>query len=307
MPKASVRELLDAGMHYGHHTSRWNPKMKPYIFGKRNLIHIINLRETLRGLLTACRFVTHVAASGKMVVFVGTKRQARRIVREKALACGMPFVAERWLGGTLTNFRTIRSRLDRLFELEDIVEGPGVRDLTKKEAARLRRELAKARRNLDGIRAMDHLPGAVIVVDPRREKNAIAEANRLNIPTISLADTDCDPDGVDVLIPGNDDAMRSIEVILQRLSEAVLAGKEKRKEMARIEAAANVAAASQASAGTSQPNAGSEHAEAPAAPAATSEPQAPATEQKSNKATPARATDTAKREPVADKGKAPGK
>ena len=241
MPKVTVRELLDAGMHYGHHTSRWNPKMKPYIFGSRNFIHIINLRETMRGLVTSWHFVAHVVASGKMALFVGTKRQARRIVREQALSCGMPFVTERWLGGTLTNFRTIRSRLDRLLELEATVEGPMLADLSKKEAARMKRELAKARRNLDGIRTMDHLPGVVIVVDPHREKNAVAEANRLSIPSVCFADTDSDPDVADVLIPGNDDAMRSIEVVLQSLAEAVLAGKEKRKEMVRMEADAAAA------------------------------------------------------------------
>jgi len=234
----TLHELIDAGMHYGHHVSRWNPKMKPYIFGKRNFIHIINLRETLRGLITASRFVTQVVAGGKMVVFVGTKRQARRTVREQALRCGMPFVAERWLGGTLTNFRTIRSRLDRLFELEGIVEGPELEQYSKKEAARLKRELSKIRRNLDGLRSMSELPGALAIIDPRREKIAVAEARAMGIPTVALADTDCDPDGVDVLIPGNDDAMRSIEVTLRCLADAVLAGKEKRRDLARAETVA---------------------------------------------------------------------
>ena len=238
MPPVTVRELLDAGMHYGHHVSRWNPKMKPYIFGKRNSIHIINLRETMRGLITACKFVAHVVASGRAVVLVGTKRQAKRTIRDEAIRCGMPFVAERWLGGTLTNFRTIRSRLDRLDELEAIVEGPAIERYSKKDGSRMRRELSKIRRNLDGIRAMDRVPGAVIVVDPRREKIAIAEAQRLNLPTICLADTDCDPDMADVLIPGNDDAMRAVHVVLRCLADAVLAGKEKRRDLARAEAPA---------------------------------------------------------------------
>jgi small subunit ribosomal protein S2 len=238
----TLHELIDAGMHYGHHASRWNPKMKPYIFGKRNFIHIINLRETLRGLITASRFITQVVASGKMVVFVGTKRQARRTVREQALRCGMPYVAERWLGGTLTNFRTIRSRLDRLFELEGIVEGPEIDQYTKKEGARLKRELSKIRRNLDGIRSMDQLPGALVTIDPRREKIAVAEAKALRIPTVGLADTDCDPDTVDVLIPGNDDAMRAVEVTLRCIGDAVLAGKEKRRDLVRAEATAPVSA-----------------------------------------------------------------
>jgi len=243
LPIVKVRELLDAGMHYGHHVSRWNPKMAPYIFGRRNSIHIINLRETVRGLITACRFVTHVVAGGKMVVFVGTKRQARAAVREQAIRCGMPYVAERWLGGTLTNFRTIRSRLDRLIELESIVEGPAIQQYNKKEASRMMRELRKIKRNLDGIRTMEQIPGAVIIVDPKREKNAVAEAKRLNLPTICLADTDCDPDHADILVPGNDCAMRSVLLVTGRMADAVLAGKEKRREMARIEAEKAAAAA----------------------------------------------------------------
>ena len=243
MPPVTVRELIDAGMHYGHHVSRWNPKMEPYIFGKRNLIHIVNLRETLRGLVTATRFVTHVVASGKTVVFVGTKRQAKRTVRDEAIRCGMPFVCDRWLGGTLTNFRTIRSRLERLNELESIVESGAIDQYSKKEGSRMKRELDKVRRNLDGIRNMEVLPGAVIVVDPRREKNSVAEASRLNIPTICLADTDCDPDMADILIPGNDDAMRSVAIVLRCLADAVLAGKEKRREAAQVQAAEAVAQA----------------------------------------------------------------
>jgi len=235
----TVRDLLDAGMHYGHHVSRWNPKMKPYIFGHRNFIHIINLKETLRGLITASMFVTHTVASGKMVVIVGTKRQARNAVEAEAKRCGMPYVVERWLGGTLTNFRTIRDRLQRMAELEATVESDAISQYSKKEGSRMKRELAKIRRNLEGIRTMDNLPGAVIVIDPRREKNAVAEANRLNIPTVCLADTDSDPDVADVLIPGNDDAMRSIEVVLKTLADAALAGKERQR--AKVQAAAAAA------------------------------------------------------------------
>ena len=235
MATVSVRELLDAGMHYGHHASRWNPKMKPYIIGRRNLIHIINLRETLRGLIVAGKFVTHTVASGKSVVFVGTKRQARRVVQEQAVRCGMPFVIERWLGGTLTNFRTIRLRLNRLLELEAAFQSGTMDQYSKKEGSRMKRELEKLQRNLDGIRTMSNLPGVVIVIDPRREKNAVAEAQRLNIPTICLADTDCDPDSSDILIPGNDDAMRSIEVVMRALADAVLAGKERRTQRTEAE------------------------------------------------------------------------
>ena len=247
MATVSVLEMLDAGMHYGHHASRWNPKMKPYIFGRRNLIHIINLRETLRGLIIAAKFVTYTVASGKSVVFVGTKRQARRVVQEQAGRCGMPFVIERWLGGTLTNFRTIRLRLDRLLELEAAFQSGTMDQYSKKEGSRMKRELEKLQRNLNGIRTMNNLPGAVVVIDPHREKNAVAEAQRLNIPTICLADTDCDPDVADILIPGNDDAMRSIEVVMRTLADAVLAGKERRTQRTEAEvtpmAAAPAAAA----------------------------------------------------------------
>ena len=233
-------------MHYGHHVSRWNPKMKPYIFGKRNLIHIINLRETMRGLILASKFVTHTVASGKTVLFVGTKRQAKRSLRDEATRCGMPWVIERWLGGTLTNFRTVRSRLDRLFELEGIVESQTIDQYSKKEASRMKRELAKIKRNLDGVRNMEHLPGALVVIDPRREKNAVAEANRLNIPTICLGDTDCDPDVADILIAGNDDAMRAIAVVMRCLADAVIAGNERERELSRAEAAAAIAKATSA-------------------------------------------------------------
>jgi len=233
----TLREMLDAGMHYGHHVSRWNPKMGSYIYGKRKTIHIIDLRQTMRGLVTARRFLSHVTAGGKLLVFVGTKRQAKRAVRDEALRSGMPFVTERWLGGMLTNFRTVRSRLERLLELEEIMEGPAIEEYSKKDASRMRRELLKIRRNLDGVRNMDQIPGAVVVIDPRREKIAIAEARRLNIPTIGLADTDCDPDMLDVLIPGNDDAMRSIALVMRCFADAALEGKEKRIERERIAAA----------------------------------------------------------------------
>ncbi len=274
MATVSVLEMLDAGMHYGHHASRWNPKMKPYIFGRRNLIHIINLRETLRGLIIATKFVTHTTASGKSVVFVGTKRQARRVVQEQAVRCGMPFVVERWLGGTLTNFRTIRLRLDRLLELEAIVQSGTIDQYSKKEGSRMKRELAKIQRNLDGIRTMNQLPGAVIVIDPHREKNAVAEAQRLNIPTVCLADTDCDPDVADILIPGNDDAMRSIEIVARSLADAVLAGKERRIQRTEAEVAP-VAAAPAAAEKKKAPAAPAPAAPGPAAPAAQPAAQAP--------------------------------
>ena len=231
MASPLVRELLDAGIHFGHRCARWNPKMAPYIYGKRNGIHIIDIRETLRGLLRARKFIARVVNSGDDVLFVGTKRQAREIVQEQAGRCNMHYVNERWLGGTLTNFRTIRSRLQRLEELETLVDSPQWEtDYSKKMQSTLMRELKKIRRNLDGIRKMNRLPGAVVLVDLRKEHNAVREARALHIPTICLLDTDSDPDQVMVPIPGNDDSMRSISVVLHQLADAVEEGLKGRPE-----------------------------------------------------------------------------
>ncbi|HRU05602.1 MAG TPA: 30S ribosomal protein S2 [Candidatus Brocadiia bacterium] len=229
MAKPTMRDLLKAGLHYGHRASRWNPRMAPFIFGKRNLIHIINLRETMRGLITARRFVSRIVSMGQGVLFVGTKRHARNTIKAEALRCNMHFVSERWLGGTLTNFRYIRSRLGRLFDLEELFDSGAIFNYSKKEASLLRREKDRIHRNLEGIRNMEELPGAVFVVDPHREKNAVAEARRAGIPTICLADTDCDPDDADILIPGNDDAMRAVELVARQIADAVIEGQEKRQ------------------------------------------------------------------------------
>lgn len=228
MASELVRKLIDTGIHFGHRCSRWNPKMKPYIFGKRNQIHIIDIRETVKGILRAKKFLAKVVANNQMILFVGTKRQARNSVVEIAKGCDMPYVAERWLGGTLTNFRTIRSRLARLEELEAI-EAEGMDDkYSKKMVSILTRELRKIRRNLDGIRNMNRLPGALVLVDLRREHKAAQEARKLGIPVVSLVDTDSDPDNVDIPIPGNDDAMRAIELVLQEMAKAVNEGKRAR-------------------------------------------------------------------------------
>ncbi len=233
MSSTLVRELLDAGIHFGHRCSRWNPKMAPYIYGKRNAIHIIDIRETLRGLLRARKFVTRVVANGGDVLFVGTKRQAREIVERHAARCGMHSVTERWLGGTLTNFRTIRSRLQRLEELENLMASPQWETgYSKKMKSTLSRELAKIRRNLSGIRRMNRLPAALVVVDVRKEHNALREARALGIPTICLIDTDSDPDQADIPIPGNDDAMRAIELVIRELADAVEEGRKSRPEPA---------------------------------------------------------------------------
>jgi small subunit ribosomal protein S2 len=252
-----VKNLLDAGVHYGHRASRWNPKMRPYIYGKRNLIHIIDLRETVRGLLRSYRYVSQLVSRGQLVLFVGTKRQAKEIVEREACRCGMPYVSERWLGGTLTNFRTIRNRLNRLKELEamwlpagdnparydmqayiagmmtesgkmDFTKAPDtapIRNYSKKMVSTLNRELLKIRRNLLGIKDMTRLPDALVIVDPKREHIAIKEAKRMGVTTVALIDTDSDPDPVDLPIPGNDDSIRSIEVVLGKLADAVLEGR----------------------------------------------------------------------------------
>jgi small subunit ribosomal protein S2 len=252
-----VKDLIEAGVHFGHRASRWNPKMRPYIYGKRNLIHIIDLRETVRGLLRAYRYVAQVVSKGGLVLFVGTKRQAKEVVEREAARCGMPYVSERWLGGTLTNFRTIRSRLNRLKELEamwlpagenplridmlsymnsmlseagkfELTKSPEtaeIRRYSKKMVSQLSRELGKVRRNLLGIREMNKQPDAIIVIDPKKEHIAVQEAGRMGITTIALIDTDSDPDTVDLPIPGNDDSIRSIELVAQRMADAVLEGR----------------------------------------------------------------------------------
>ncbi|MDD3469480.1 MAG: 30S ribosomal protein S2, partial [Thermoguttaceae bacterium] len=224
MAQILVQDLIDAGVHFGHRTSRWNPKMRPYIYGRRKLIHIIDVRETVRGLLRAKKYLRQVAAGGSLVLFVGTKRQANETVDRQAKRCGMPFVSDRWLGGTLTNFRTIRSRLGRLEELEAILGGEEIASYSKKMQSSLQREFRKVYRNLNGLRTMNRVPEAMVIIDPKKEKNAIREAKKLGITTVALIDTDSDPDLVDLPIPGNDDSIRAIELILQELSNAVIAG-----------------------------------------------------------------------------------
>ncbi len=225
MSNSLVQELVEAGVHYGHRASRWNPKMAAYIYARKNLIHIIDIRETVRGLLRAKKLLSQVSTGDNLVLFVGTKRQASEAIEEEATRCGMPFVSERWLGGTLTNFRTIRSRLTRLEELERMRSTDEIATYSKKMQSALNREYRKMYRNLNGIRTMNRVPKVMVIVDPNKEKNAVREARTLGITTISLIDTDCDPDVVDLPIPGNDDGIRSIEIIMRHLADAVLAGK----------------------------------------------------------------------------------
>ena len=224
-----VNDLIEAGIHFGHRSGHWNPKMAPYIFGRRSRIHIIDVKATIKGLLLARKFLTRVVAGGKDILFVGTKRQARSSIETNVRATGMHWVTERWLGGTLTNFRTIRERLKRLEELESLEETGQINSYSKKMESQLRREQSKIRRNLDGIRNMTKLPGAVVVVDVKHEGNAVREARKLGIPTVCLIDTDSDPEYADIPIPGNDDAMRAIDLIVDQLCRAVMEGKNARR------------------------------------------------------------------------------
>ncbi|MBN2592566.1 MAG: 30S ribosomal protein S2 [Sedimentisphaerales bacterium] len=225
MAKELARKLINAGVHFGHGVSRWDPKMAPFIFAKRGNIHIIDVKKTLKGMLIAKKLLADVVASGKDVVFVGTKRQAQKAVESSAEKCGMHYVSQRWLGGTLTNFRTIRSRLQRLEQLEAMAEDGTLDNESKKQASRLKREMRKIKANLQGVRNMSRLPGAVVVVDAKKEYLALREARKLDIATIGLLDTDSDPDTVDVAIPANDDSIRAVELILNELADAVAIGK----------------------------------------------------------------------------------
>jgi small subunit ribosomal protein S2 len=226
-----VKALVDAGVHFGHRVSRWNPKMEPYIHGKRNMIHIIDVKETVKGLLRAKKLVQQTVASGKDVLIVGTKRQARHAVEEEARRCGMHYVSERWLGGTLTNFRTIRARLNRLEELEKLWESGQIESYSKKMKSTLSRERDKIKTNLEGIRKMERMPGLMFIIDTRREHIAVKEARKLGVKTVALIDTDSDPDLIDLPIPGNDDAMRAIEIILKELADSAIDGKTGRSEI----------------------------------------------------------------------------
>lgn len=226
-----VSKLIEAGAHFGHRVSRWNPKMAPYIYGRKNLIHIIDIRETLRGMLRAKKYLSQVAQGGSLVLFVGTKRQASEVIQREATRCGMPFVSERWLGGCLTNFRTIRDRMGRLEELETIMNSEKLNGYSKKMQSALSREYRKIYRNLNGIRTLNRMPECLVIIDPKKEKNAIREAKALGITTVALIDTDCDPSQVDLVIPGNDDGIRSIDLIVKQLADAVLAGKSENPEL----------------------------------------------------------------------------
>lgn len=225
MPLATLEQLLEAGVHFGHQTKRWNPKMKRYIWGERNGIYIIDLTQTVQMLESAYNIAKDYASKGKKIVFVGTKRQAVDIIQEEAERCGAYYINRRWLGGTLTNFETIRTRITKLRELEEMKNSGYFERLAKKEAAVMTRELDKLTRSLGGIKEMRGMPDLIFVIDQRRELNAILEANKTNVPVIGVIDTNCDPDNVDYVIPGNDDAIRSIRLLTKTIADAILEGK----------------------------------------------------------------------------------
>jgi small subunit ribosomal protein S2 len=242
-PAVTMKELLEAGVHFGHQTKRWNPKMKEYIFGERNGIYIIDLQKTYQLLQEALQHVQELAAQGRIILFVGTKRQAQEAVAEEAQRCGMPYVNERWLGGLLTNFVTVRKSLDRLKELEMVAGDSRQERLTKKELARLEKERLKLEKNLLGIKGMKSVPDAVFVIDTRKEAIAVKEARKLKVPVIGIVDTNCDPDEVDYVIPGNDDALRAIKLFAGRMADAILAGRGLREARAAESTAADKASA----------------------------------------------------------------
>ena len=224
MAVINMKQLLESGVHFGHQTKRWNPKMKPYIFGARNGIHIIDLQKTVKLFRITYDFIVRTVSEGYPVLFVGTKKQAHESVMEESERCGMFYVVNRWLGGTLTNYQTIKKSITRLKDLESMKEDGSINRYTKKEILKLEKQLSKLERNLGGIKNMDVLPGAVFVVDPRREKIAVREARNLGIPVVAIADSNCDPDDIDFIIPGNDDAIRAIRLICSKIADACIEG-----------------------------------------------------------------------------------
>jgi small subunit ribosomal protein S2 len=251
MTVVSMKHLLEAGVHFGHQTRRWNPKMEKYIFTERNGIYIIDLQQTLSLIEASYNFIRDMVGRGGSLLFVGTKKQAQEAIKENALRCGMPYVTNRWLGGTLTNWATISKRIERLKELEEMESSGEIDTMIKKEATRVRHRLVKLRRNLEGLRSMDRLPDGVFIIDPRKEHIALMEARKLEIPVIAVVDTNCDPDMVDFVIPGNDDAIRAANLISKIIANAVLEGyqirdalqaaRRKEEEAAAAEAAAESA------------------------------------------------------------------
>jgi len=231
MPKVTMKELLESGVHFGHQTNRWNPKMKTYIYTARNGIYIIDLQQTVGLFDTAFNYVVDMVASGKELLFVGTKKQAQESIKAEAERCGMPYINQRWLGGMLTNFVTVKKSIDRLNKLDSMFEDETINAFTKKEILGLQRERDKLNKVLGGIREMKGLPGGIFVVDPRKELIAVREGRKLGIPIVAVVDTNCDPDDIDYIIPGNDDAIRAIKLFSVKMADAVLQGKKKFEEL----------------------------------------------------------------------------
>ena len=234
----SMKQLLEAGVHFGHQTRRWNPKMAPYIFTERNGIYIIDLQKTVKKVDEAYNFIREVAAQGENILFVGTKKQAQEAMKDEAIRCNMFYVNERWLGGMLTNFKTIQKRIKRLEQLRKMQEDGTFERLTKKEVIKLEQEIEKLEKYLGGIKSMDKLPGALFIVDPRKERIAVAEAKKLGIPIVAIVDTNCDPDEIDYVIPGNDDAIRAVKLIAATMADAIIEGRQGLQEAAPVEEAA---------------------------------------------------------------------
>ena len=241
MSVVSMKQLLEAGVHFGHQTRRWNPKMAPYIYTERNGIYIIDLQKTVKKLEEAYNFVREISAEGGNVLFVGTKKQAQDAIKEEAARCGGYYVNARWLGGMLTNFRTMRTRIDRLAQLRKMEEDGTFAMLPKKEVIKHQGEIAKLEKYLGGVKEMKKIPAALFIVDPRKERNAIAEARKLNIPIVAIVDTNCDPDEIDYVIPGNDDAIRAIRLIAAAMASAVIEGRQGEDAAAEAEVEAPVA------------------------------------------------------------------
>ncbi len=282
MPVVTMKELLEAGVHFGHQVKRWNPKMKKFIFGERNDIHIIDLQKTMKGLEVAYGFVRETASNDKPILFVGTKKQAQDSIAAEAQRAGAFYVNQRWLGGMLTNYSTIKKSIERLKKIDAMKEDGTYEVLTKKEVAALEKERLKLEKNLSGIKHMDGLPGALFVIDPKKEKISVAEARKLYIPVVALVDSNCDPDEIDYVIPGNDDAIRAIALMSRKMADAILEGKEQLEKLRAAEAEARAAEAKaladEAAGGGEAPAAGETAAQgkAPAAGETAAQDKAPA-------------------------------
>ncbi len=235
MPQITMRELLEAGVHFGHQTHRWNPKMKPYVFGARNGIYIVDLQKTVDQTRAACDFISKVTSEGKKVLFVGTKKQAKDVIQEEASRSGMYYVNNRWLGGMLTNYQTVKASIDRLKKIETLKGSPEWNEVPKKEQARYDRELEKLKKSLGGIEDMKKLPGAIFVIDTEKEHIAVKEAKKLGIPTVAVVDTNCDPSNINYVIPGNDDAIRSVRLFARLIAESCIEGARVHQEKLRAQ------------------------------------------------------------------------